>query len=150
MRAWRIILIIVTIGVALSGMTMAVAPGLARRAFSLLIYASSDQIDGFGGPAVAYVSLTHSVLGSVIAGWATALLLVLIDPFRQEQRKAWWIIAASVAVWFVPDTAMSMWLGFWTNAALNLGLALLFAVPLAAIWRGSSQRQPGVRPSDRT
>ena len=111
MRAWRIFLIVVTLGVGLSGLTMAVAPDLTRRAFSLLIFAASDHIDQFGEPAAAYVSLAHGVLGAVMAGWATALLFLLADR-SGDGRRAWRVAAASVAVWFTLDTALSLRLGF--------------------------------------
>jgi hypothetical protein len=38
-------------------------------------------------------------------------------------------------VWFVLDTALSLVSGFWPNAVLNVVLAVLFAVPLAATYR---------------
>ena len=142
MRAWRIFLIVVTLGVGLSGLTMAVAPDLTRRAFSLLIFAASDHIDQFGEPTAAYVSLAHGVLGAVMAGWATALLFLLAGRSGDGRRHAWRAVAASVVVWFTLDTALSLRLGFWSNAALNIGIALLFAIPLAAIWRTGAAPAP--------
>jgi hypothetical protein len=43
-------------------------------------------------------------------------------------------VAVSIAAWFVPDTAFSLWTGYWQNAVLNGVLALAFAIPLAATY----------------
>jgi hypothetical protein len=43
-------------------------------------------------------------------------------------------------VWFVTDTVLSLATGFWQNAVLNVVLAVLFAVPLAATWRACDRR----------
>ncbi len=44
-------------------------------------------------------------------------------------------LAGLVTAWFTPDTAFSLWSGFWQNAVLNVAVATLFAVPLAATYR---------------
>jgi hypothetical protein len=56
-------------------------------------------------------------------------------PFAAGAGIGWRIIAVSVVAWFVPDTAYSLWFGFWQNAVLNLVFFVLFAVPLAATHR---------------
>jgi hypothetical protein len=131
---WRW-LIAVTIGVMVFGLSMVLAPGLIRQVFSLLVYSSPNHIATFGAGAVAYVSLVHAILGAVMFGWGTALLYVVLGPFRRGSREGWQIIAVSVAAWFIPDTAFSLWSGFWQNALLNLAFAVLLAVPLAATYR---------------
>ena len=132
---WYRWLLVVIVGVMLFGMTMVLSPNLIRRFFSLLIYASANSIEShFGGSAVAYITLVHGVLGAVMFGWGVSLLLVLLGPFRRGSREGWLILSVSVAVWFVPDTLFSLWTGFWQNAVLNLGLALLFAIPLVATY----------------
>ncbi len=95
MRAWRNVVIVVTVGVDLLGLTMAAAPGLTARAFSVLIFASPGRIESFVEPAVSYITLAHGVLGAVMAGWATALLALLIGASRYGRREAWWAVAAS-------------------------------------------------------
>jgi hypothetical protein len=67
-------------------------------------------------------------------GWGLALLLVVRGPFARGAREGWLIVAVSVAAWFVPDTAFSMWAGFWQNAVLNVVFLALFAAPLAATY----------------
>lgn len=137
---WRRWLVVVTVGVALFGISMVLAPGLIRDLFSLLMFSSPGHIDSFGAPAVAYISLAHGVMGAVMFGWAVALLFVLLGPFRRGARDAWRTLAVSLSAWFVPDTAYSLWLGFWQNAVLNLALFVLFAIPLAATYSAFRER----------
>jgi hypothetical protein len=139
-RFWQRWLIVVTIGVAVFGLTLVVAPTLARRLFGLLIYASPFGIDRLGAPAAPYITLVHGVLGAVMFGWAIALLFIVIGPFGRGSREGWLTMTVSLTAWFVPDTAFSLWTGFWPNAVLNLVFATLFAIPLAATYRAFRQR----------
>jgi len=148
MDFWWRWLVVVTIGVALFGLSMVVAPGFIRGFFSALLYGSAAAVSGFGEPAVAYISLVHGVLGAVMFGWGVALLLVLFGPFRRGSADGWWIVTVSIAAWFVPDTVFSLWTGFWPNALLNAVFAIAFAVPLAATYRGV-RRAGGAAPPGR-
>lgn len=133
---WLRWLTLVVIGVMLFGISMVLSPGLIRQGFSLLIYATPTAIDtGFGADAVAYVTLLHGVLGAVMFGWGALLLLVLRGPFRRGQQEGWNMIAISAGAWFLPDTAFSLWTGFWQNAVFNTVFAVLFMIPLAATYR---------------
>jgi len=131
---WFRWLVIATIGVMLFGVSMMVFPNFIRQFFSLLIYSSAKSIQQFEPGAVKYITLVHGVLGAVMFGWGILLLTTLLGPFRQTNREAWLMLAISIAAWFFPDTLLSLWTGFWQNAILNLGFAILFAVPLAATY----------------
>jgi len=128
---WRW-LVVVTAGVLLFGLSMVVAPGFTLRAFGLLYFFSAQKIAAFGEPAVSYIVLMHGVLGAVMFGWGVALLVVLLGPFRRGSSEAWLTLSLSLTAWFVPDTAFSLWSGFWQNALLNAVFAVLYAVPLVA------------------
>jgi hypothetical protein len=146
---WFHWLLIVIAGVMLFGISMILSPGLIRRFFGLLFFASANGLESrFGAPAAAYITLVHGVLGAVMFGWGASLLLVLLGPFRRGSREGWLILTVSAAVWFVPDTLFSLWTGFWQNAVLNMVLALLFAIPLAATFGGTGPRPPD-RPPQR-
>ena len=101
----------------------------------MLVYSDADRIAAFGPEAVAYIALVHAVLGAVMFGWGVALLLIVRGLFARGAIEGWQIVAVSVAAWFVPDTAFSLWSGFWQNALLNVVFIILFAVPLAATYR---------------
>ena len=132
---WQRWLVVVTIGVALFGLTLVLAPSVARQLFGLLIYASPSGVDALGASAAPYITLVHGVLGAVMFGWAVALFLVVIGPFRRGSWEGWLTLTVSLTAWFVPDTAFSLWTGFWPNAVLNLAFAVLFAIPLVATYR---------------
>jgi uncharacterized protein YjeT (DUF2065 family) len=132
---WSRWLLAVTIGVMVFGLALVLAPAIAREGFSLLVYADTTRIAGFGVQAIEYIALVHAVLGAVMFGWGVALLLVVRGPFPRGAPEGWMIIAVSAAAWFIADTAFSIWSGFWQNAGLNLIFIVLFAAPLAATYR---------------
>lgn len=136
---WVNWLLVASAGVALFGLGLVLAPTAARQGFSLLLYAEPGRISAFGEKAVAYVSLAHAVLGSAMLGWGVALVLVVRGLVVHGSRVGWWIVALSVAAWFIPDTTYSLMSGYWQNAVLNLAFAMLFAVPLAATYRACNE-----------
>ena len=137
---WWLWLVVVSAGVVRGGLVMVLASGLTRRLFSLLVFASSETIGGFGALPARYVALAHGVLGAVMVGWGVVLLFVVLGPFRRGSREAWLTVAVSLAAWFVCDTILSLATGFWQNAALNVVVAILFAVPLGATWCACDRR----------
>ncbi|MFM8527766.1 MAG: hypothetical protein ACKOPI_07700 [bacterium] len=134
-RFWLNWLTVVTAGVIAFGLFLVVAPGPASQGFSLLVFSSADRISEFGSEAESYIELAHAVMGAVMVGWGTALLLVLRGPLQRDLSEVLKIYAVSLLVWFVPDTIFSVASGFWQNAILNLVFAVLFAVPLGALYR---------------
>ncbi len=124
-----------SIGVSLFGLALVVAPSLARQGFSFLVYADAARLDSFGEAAAKYVSLAHAVLGGVMVGWGVGLALVVRGLLASGSRLGWRIVTLSVGTWFVSDTGYSLWSGFWQNAVLNIVFLVLFAVPLAAVYR---------------
>ena len=140
-RFWQRWLVVVTSIVAVFGLTLVIAPPIGRRFFSLLIYGSQSGIEAMGSTARSYITLAHGVLGAVMFGWATALLFVVIGPFARGSWEAWLTIAVSMTAWFIPDTVISLWLGFWPNAVQNVVFATLFAIPLAATYRTFRRRK---------
>jgi hypothetical protein len=136
---WRW-LIVVTLGVMLFGIVMVALPALTLEFFGLLLYSSPETLSTFGAPTIAYITLVHGVLGSVMFGWGVALLYILLGPFRRGSREGWLMLVVSLAAWFVPDTALSLWSGFWQNAALNGVIAVLYTIPLVASYRAFKEQ----------
>jgi hypothetical protein len=131
-RFWVLWLLAAAALVILFGMVMVIAPGLTRRAFSLLVFGSPGYIDRFGAEAAGYVSLAHAVIGGVLVGWGCALFHVTRTLFAEGSRDAWVLVAGSVGAWFVADTSYSLLSGYWQNALLNTGFLMLFVPPLWA------------------
>ena len=110
------------------------SPPFANRLFGWVAFGSASGIDDLGAAAQPYLALVHGVLGAVMFGWGVGLLLVALGPFSRGAWEAWRTIAISMGAWFAVDTSLSAVTGFWGNVALNIGFALLFAVPLAATY----------------
>ncbi len=117
------------------GLLLVIAPGLARQGFSLLVFSSADRISDFGPEAASYIELAQAVMGSVMVGWGVALLLILRGPMQRNLTEGLKIFGISLLAWFIPDTTFSIASGFWQNAILNLVFAVLFLIPLLALYR---------------
>ena len=118
------------------GLSMVLWPEGIRSGFSLMVYGSPTAIElQFSAAANAYVIFVHGVLGAVMFGWGLAMLITLAGPFRRGETVGWKLLALPLVAWFVPDTVFSLYTGFWQNAVLNTGFALLFAIPLVATRR---------------
>jgi len=80
--------------------------------------------------AEQYKNWSSSVLGTVVAGWGTLIAFLAYYPFKSREKWAWSCIAAAVTLWFVVDTACSLYYGVTINAIFNLITFSLFAAPL--------------------
>jgi hypothetical protein len=123
-----------TVIVITFGLAMVVIPEPISQLFALIL-SSSKIVNSLGEPAKTYHLLFQGVLGGTMAGWGTALLMVLLTLFRRGMREGWTIISISLIAWFIPDTAFSLWSGYWQNGILNLIFLALFAIPLGATYR---------------
>lgn len=132
---WMGWLTVVVAGTLVFGLAMVALPGVTRSGFNLMLYGAAAGHADFGPEAVRYVNLAHAVMGAVMVGWSAALLWVVRGPLRRGEAGSWAAVAGSVAAWFFPDSAASLWHGYWQNAVLNSGFAVLYAVPLAALRR---------------
>jgi hypothetical protein len=132
---WLRWLLAAAMSALLFGLSMLVLPAQAQVGFNLLLFGTTWHPPTFGPEAVGYIVFVTGILGAVMVGWSVLMLYVIAGPFRRGERAAWDMLAASLAAWFVPDTAFSIGTGFWQNAVLNVIFALAFAVPLAATWR---------------
>ena len=131
---WRW-LVVANAGVMLFGISLVLFPSLVRQGFSLMLFSFPSALDAFPMKAVNYITLSHGVMGSVMFGWGAAMMFTLFSQFRAGDRIGWLTIAITLAVWYLPDTAISLWTGFWQNAVLNTVFIVLFAIPLTATYR---------------
>lgn len=117
----------------LFGLFMVLAPGLTQQAFGLLVFQNPAQISTFDSQATAYIELAHAVMGSVMVGWGALIFMLVRKLNVDDAKETCSMIAISVLLWYVPDTAFSLYSGFWQNAVMNTGFAVLYAVPLLAL-----------------
>jgi hypothetical protein len=117
----------------LFGLLMVLAPGLTQQAFGLLVFQDAAQFYAFDSQAAAYIELAHAVMGSVMVGWGALIFMLVRKLNVKDAKETCCMITISVLLWYVPDTAFSLYSGFWQNAVLNSGFAVLYAVPLLAL-----------------
>lgn len=125
-------------GNILFGAVLLLLPGVTRAGFALLVWGDAAVMEGWDAPVRWYVTLIHGVLGAVMVGWGAALLVALRAPAWRSPHAGWWVVAVSVATWYLIDTAFSLLMGAWQNAVLNTVFLLCFAAPLAAAWRAQA------------
>lgn len=117
----------------LFGLFMVLAPGLTQQGFGLLVFQDPTRLADFGSQVRAYIELAHAVMGSVMIGWGALMFMLARKLSSKDAKETYQMIAISVLLWYVPDTAFSLYSGFWQNAVLNTGFAVLYAVPLLAL-----------------
>jgi hypothetical protein len=82
--------------------------------------------------AQAFMLWAYGMLGATMVGWGIFLAYIVRYPLAKKERWARDCIAIGVAVWFLIDTSMSVWMQAYFNVAINVLLVFLVAVPLLA------------------
>lgn len=82
---WRL-LFAATAGLMLFGLALVVMPGFTLQGFSLLVYASTAHLNTFDPEAVAYISLVHAVLGSVMFAGVLCLCFLRLAPCAEAAK----------------------------------------------------------------
>ncbi len=80
--------------------------------------------------------LLSAVIGGVMVGWGTVLLLMIRELFPREPDLVRKLILRSIWAWFVVDSLGSLAAGAPVNIVLNLGFLLAFVIP----WRNVGVR----------
>lgn len=132
---WRRWLLLTDLLTAVFGLAMVLMPDLIESMFNALMFSASHTNEHFDPDSRRYLRFVYGVLGAVMVGWSTLMLIVVAGPFSRFEPWAWRAIAASLTTWFVVDSTWSISTGYWQNAVLNLVFALGYALPLAATRR---------------
>ncbi|HVO71423.1 MAG TPA: hypothetical protein VMT24_15340 [Aggregatilineaceae bacterium] len=83
------------------------------------------------GPTQDFQRWIYSALGATVAGWGVFLAFLAHTPFKRRERWARDCMAAGIGLWFVLDTAVSLYHRVYFNAlAVNVPLLLIVALPL--------------------
>ena len=134
-RFWDRWLIMVVAGVIAFSASLVVLPQLSQSLFDNLFARQLAAHQPFDPSTSDYVRFVYGVLGATMIGWMVSLLFLIAGPFRERTRFGWCAVSLSVLVWFVIDSSLSIWAGFWENAAFNTGFLFLFAPPIIATRR---------------
>jgi hypothetical protein len=72
----------------------------------------------------------YGVLGSTMIGWGIFLIFIAHYPFKMKERWSWNCFIMGLMVWFVIDTAISLYFHVYFNAVFNSVLFILGLLPL--------------------
>lgn len=132
-RLWDRWLQSVLVCVLVYSTVLVVSGRTAGRLFDLLGFGMREAGIPSGGSAEQHVLLVYGVLGSVLIGWMTTLLLIARGPLRQRDPWAWTAFASVFPLWFVIDTTFSLAVGARTHALFNIVFLLAVAPPLVGM-----------------
>jgi hypothetical protein len=132
---WWKWVIVVIIGVMIFSLTLMLIPDTMQELFNILFYGSADADGRFDENASDYIQFVYGVLGAVMIGWSVSMLTTVFGAFKRGEREGWNGLALSIVVWFVVDSAFSIYAGFVENAVFNLTVFVMLAIPLGATYR---------------
>ena len=139
---FRLWLFVVSIGIAVFGLVLALFPQSWLMDF--LLNSSIDPVfwgDGIAPQAsVTFQAWAYGVLGATISGWGVLMAFVIHMPFKARRRWAWTALAVSSALWYIVDTSLSAFYGVNYNVWFNTALLILVAVPLAFTYNNFSSQ----------
>lgn len=129
---WQRGLVVLSLLIIVAGVGMALLSGTAL--FDVLdnqvnpVFWDSKTVSG---DIEEFQQWVYGLLGATMAGWGVFLAFVAAIPFKRRERWAWTCIAAGLTLWFVIDTAISIYWGVYFNAfVVNTPLFVLAMLPL--------------------
>ena len=127
-RNWLVVwcLSVGLFGVVLAGGGFEATSGPIRLFFVFLNGPGELELD-------AYMRFSLGVLGPITIGWSLTLYAVMKAANQLEKRAArpiWILVTASVACWFVFDSMLSVYTGFWRNTIPNVIYMAAFLLPI--------------------
>jgi hypothetical protein len=72
----------------------------------------------------------YGVLGATMAGWGVFLAFIVRYPFQARERWAWSALTVGLSLWYLTDTAISLYFGVAFNAIFNTVIFILTTLPL--------------------
>jgi hypothetical protein len=81
--------------------------------------------------ATRFRQWAYGAWGATVAGWGVFIVFIAHYPFRHKEKWSWNCLAAGLLVWYLVDTAISLYFKVYFNAAFNTVLLILVTLPLA-------------------
>lgn len=113
-------------GIILAGGGFEVTSGPVRILFDFLNAPGKLELN-------PYMRFSLAILGAVTIGWSLTLMAVIQAANQLEKRvsKSIWIgISASIVIWYVMDSSLSIATGFWLNVVSNTIIGATFLIPV--------------------
>jgi hypothetical protein len=71
-----------------------------------------------------------ALYGAIMMGWGTTLFFAGRLAFRRNDIDLMKMLLSGITVWLVVEALFSAYLGIWFNVAVDIGVLLLFGIPL--------------------
>ncbi len=99
----------------------------------LIVIGAVFALFGLGVLPVNHAVLLHwesSIYGAIMIGWGTTLFLVGRIAIGRRDAELLRALLYGLVVWLVVEAAFSAYLGVWFNVGVDVGVLLLFSLPL--------------------
>lgn len=138
-RRWLIMAAGVTgvVGLAFAGLAAVGATGVLNTILDGL-YLPGE----LAAPAGEAVLFAIGVMGAVMVGWATMMLILLSDSNASSEPAVWRAFTVALLAWFFVDGIVTVAVGAPGNLVLNTALLALYAPALIATRRGRRRAEP--------
>lgn len=86
------------------------------------------------------LSWESAIYGAIMIGWGTTLFLVGKVALRRRDPELMRPLLTGIAVWLVIEAVFSARYRVWFNVGVDVGVLVLFSVPLIATMTAASER----------
>jgi len=100
------------------------------RTYNTLVYQALGFDTASTNPEINFLI---GLFGPTIASWGVLFLYVVTSAFRNLDQKGWWTIFLCCLVWAPYDSLLSIQMGIYVNALINLVSALAILTPLFVV-----------------
>jgi hypothetical protein len=73
-----------------------------------------------------------ALYGAIMMGWGTTLFFVGRLAFQRNDPELMKTLLYGLIVWLVVEALFSAYLGVWFNVGVDIGVLMLFSIPLLA------------------
>jgi hypothetical protein len=104
----------------------------------LILFGVTYTIFGLGFLPVdraVLLSWESALYGAIMIGWGVTLLLVGRIAFRRSDRQLKTAMLVGIAMWLAVEAIASAVLGVWFNVGVDIGVLLVFSIPLVRSMR---------------
>lgn len=130
---WQRWLLVASLGFAVLGILVAVQPFGPLFAMRNAAIAETFLGGRWSPESISYHAFSSGALGGTIVGFYVLQAFIVAVPFRRRERWAWHAIVWGTVLWFLVDSAVSLWHGAAFNVYMvNVVPIAIFGLPLVA------------------
>ena len=87
-------------------------------------------VSALPGNTERFQAWIYGVLGATISGWGIFVTFISHFAFKAKEKWAWNCIFLGFGLWFIADSAMSIYYGIEFNIIINLAFFIPVLLPL--------------------